>query len=184
MALQTCPAPPAPGECHRTVQFSPRVAFLWVAGKARAVGGASHCVLGSKAAGCGPPHPPTPPGPPPRGSAGVYRKCRTRLGGGWRGPGRCVLAWLEGLRAGPFSAPQGRGFLLLLKGKVPLPGQPCPSLASFLQDATPCRPPKPPTPTPTSPPLLPREAPGSKGKESPELGDSSPSALGLSLRTC
>ena len=57
MALQTCPAPPAPGERHRTVQFSPRVAFLWVAGKAQAVGGASHCVLGSKAAGCGPPTP-------------------------------------------------------------------------------------------------------------------------------
>lgn len=40
VALQTCRAPPAPGECP-TVQLSPRVAFLWVTGKARAVGGAS-----------------------------------------------------------------------------------------------------------------------------------------------
>lgn len=66
-----------------------------------------------------PPHPPTPPGPPPRGSAGVYRKCRTRLGGGWRGPGRCVLARLVGLRAGaPLPTPRTRLFVVA-EGKGP-----------------------------------------------------------------
>lgn len=191
VALQTCPAPPTPGE-RRTVQLSPRVAFLWVAGKAWAVGGAQPLCAGLAGRRVWPPNPPTPPGPPPRGSAGVYRKCRTRLGGGWRGPGRCVLARLVGLRAGLLSAHQGRGFLLLLKGKVPLPGQPCPSPASFLQDATPCRPPKPPPPPPPQPPLpahpsSPGRLLGAREKRAlswAAAASAASPALGLGLPTC
>ena len=71
-----------------------------------------------------PPNPPTPPGPPPRGSAGVYRKCRTRLGGGWRGPGVSETSrktWCLGRYRGQSSGYQrgrglGRGTAKCVKG--------------------------------------------------------------------
>ena len=110
------------------------MAFLLVPGKAWGVGlllqpqgqplCAAHRTLGV------PPHSPHPPHtgrPSPGGSAGVYRKCRTRPGRGWRRVEDVSGAWWPGvaLRAGtPLPTPR-TGFLLLLKGKVPLPRQPC-----------------------------------------------------------
>ena len=157
-----------------SVQLSPRVAFLWVTGKARALGGASRSPGPAIVCwACWPPGvaplPPTPPGPPPRGSAGVYRKCRTRLGGGWRGPGRCVLARLVGLRAGaPLPTPRTRLFVVA-EGKGPTSRAALPLPGLF----PPGRHTLPASQTPASPPLLPREAPEREGKKSPELGDSS-----------
>lgn len=182
VALQTCPAPPTPGE-RRTVQLSPRVAFLWVAGKAWAVGGAGWspgpaivcwaCRLPGVA-----PQPPNTARPSPQRKCWCLQEMQDKAGRWVEGAWKMCLGPAGGAEGGaPLCTPRTRLFVVA-EGKgptsraaLPLPGLFPPGRHTLPASQTTTTPT---TPTPAaSPPLLPREAPGSKGKKSPELGGSS-----------